>query len=43
MFIDFHALHANTKLYVFPLPCFAELLDKLGKTKYFDSIDLATA
>ena len=43
MCIDFHALNANTKLDVFPLPCIANLLDKLGKAKYFSSIDLATA
>ena len=43
MCIDFHALNANTKLDVFPLPCIADLLDRLGKAKYFSSIDLATA
>ena len=41
--IDFYALNANTKLAVFPLPCIADLLDRLGKVKYFSSIDLATA
>ena len=43
MCIDFHALNANTKLDVFSLPCIADLLDKLGKDKYFNSIYLATA
>ena len=43
MCIDFHALNANTKLDVFPLPRIADLLDRLGKAKYFSSIDLATA
>ena len=43
MCIDFHALNANTNLAIFPLPCFADLLDRLGKAKYFSSIDLATA
>ena len=43
MCIDFHALNAKTKLDVFPLPFIADLLNNLGKTKYFSSIDLATA
>ena len=43
MCIDFHALNANIKLDVFPLPCIADLLDRLGKAKCFSSIDLATA
>ena len=43
MCIDFCALNANTKLDVFPLPRIADLLDRLGKAKYFSSIDLATA
>ena len=43
MCIDFYALNANTKLDVFPLPCIADLLDRLGKGKYFSSIDLAKA
>ena len=40
---DFHALNSNTKLDVFPLPCIANLLDRLGKAKYLSSIDLAIA
>ena len=43
MRIDLYALNANTKLDVFPLPCIADLLEKLGKAKYFSSIDLTTA
>ena len=43
MCIDFHALNANTNLDVFLLPCIADLLEKLGKAKYFNNIDLATA
>ena len=43
MCIDFHALNTNTKLDVFPLPCIADFLDRLGKAKYFSSIDLAIA
>ena len=43
MCIDFRALNANTKLDVFPLPHIADFLDRLGKAKYFSSIDLATA
>ena len=41
--IDFYTLSANTKLDVFPIPCIADLLDRLGKAKYFSSIDLVTA
>ena len=43
MCIDFCALNSNTKLDVFLLPCIADFLDRLGKAKYFSSIDLATA
>ena len=43
MCIDFHELNASKKLDVFPLPRIADLLDRLGKAKYFSSIDLATA
>ena len=43
MCIEFHALNANTKLDVFLLPSIADLLDRLGKAKYFSSIDLATS
>ena len=43
MCIDFHAINSNTKLDVFLLPSIADLLDKLGNTKYFSNIDLATA
>ena len=39
MYIDFCALNANTKLYVFPLPSIANMLDKLGKVEYFSSMD----
>ena len=37
------ALSANTKLDVFPLPRIADLLNKLSKAEYFNSIDLAIA
>ena len=43
MSIYFYALNANIKLDVFHLFCIADLLDKLGKAKYFNSIDLATS
>ena len=43
MCIDFCALNANMKLDVFPLPRIADLLDRLGKATYFNSINLATA
>ena len=42
MCIDFYTLNANTKLAIFPLPCIADFLDRLGNAKYFSSIDLAT-
>ena len=40
---DFRALNANTKLDVFPSPHIADLLDRLGKAKYFSSVDLVAA
>ena len=43
MCIDFCAPNANTKLDVLPLPRIADLPDRLGKAKYFSSIDLSTA
>ena len=43
MCIEFCAVNANTKLDIFPLPHIADFLDRLGKTKYFSSIDLATS
>ena len=43
MCIDFCALNANMELDGFRLPRIADLLDKLGKAKYFSSTDLATA
>ena len=43
MCIDFQALNSNTCLDVFPLPRIADLLDRLGKARYFTSIDLASA
>ena len=41
--INFRSLNDNTKLGVFPLPRIADLLEKLGKARYFISIDLASA
>ena len=43
MCIDFHTLNANKKLDVLLLPYIGDLLYKLGKAKYFISIDLAIA
>ena len=43
MCIDFRSLNANTRLDIFPLPRIVDLLDKLGKARYFSSIDLASA
>ena len=41
--IEFFALNANIKLALFSLPSIADLMGKLGKAKYFNSINLATA
>ena len=41
--IDFGALNANTRLDVFPLPRISYLLDRLGRARYFSSIDLLGA
>ena len=41
--IDFRAINANTRLDISPLHRIADLLDKLGKAKYFSSVDLASA
>ena len=43
IYIDFRALNANTKLDVLLLPRIADFLDRLGRAKYFSSIDLAIA
>ena len=43
MCVDFRALNAQTKLDMFPIPRIADLLDKLGRARYFSSVDLATA
>ena len=43
MYKDFFTPNSNKELSVFPLPCIADLLDKLGRAKYISSIDLDTA
>ena len=43
MCIDFRSLNKNTTVDKFPLPRIADLLDKLGRAKYFSSIDLSAA
>ena len=43
MYIDFYVLNDNIELDVFPLPRIADLLNRLGKAKQFNIIDLATA
>ena len=40
MCIDYCTLNTNTKLDIFSLPYTTYFLDKLGKEKYFSSIDL---
>ena len=41
--INYQALNFQIKLEVFPIPCIADLLDRLGRACYFSSVDLATA
>ena len=43
MCMDFYTLNANIILDIFPIPCIADLLDKLGRSRCFKSINLATA
>jgi len=40
--IDYHGLNSVTKTDQFPLPQIDDLLDQLGKTKYFTALDLAS-
>ena len=40
--VDYRALNSVTKSDSFPLPRIDELLDQLGKAKYFSTIDLAS-
>ena len=41
--IDLRAFDINTRLYVFPLHRIAGLYDKVGRARYFSSIDLESA
>ena len=43
MCIDYRAVNYQTKLDLFPIPCIANLLDRLGHACYFSLADLATA
>ena len=43
MCINYRALNCQTKLDVFPIPHIADLLDRLGRARFFSSVDLATA
>ena len=38
--VDYRALNSVTKLNVFPLPRVFDLLDQLGKSRYFTTLDL---
>ena len=39
--VDFHSFNSVTKLDQFPLPRIDDLLDQLGKSRYFTTLDLA--
>ena len=43
MCIDYHSLNHQTRLDVFPIPCVADLFDRLGKATVFSSIELSHA
>ena len=40
--MDYHVLNSNTKLDLFLLPRIDDLLDQLGKTRFFTTLDLAS-
>ena len=40
MCVDYRTLNANTRVDRYPIPRIDELFDKLGKSKYFSSLDL---
>ena len=40
--LDFRKLNENTILDSFPIPNIIEILDQLGKAKYFSTFDLAS-
>ncbi|KAL0894189.1 hypothetical protein ABMA27_014214 [Loxostege sticticalis] len=42
MCVDFRALNANTVKDRYPLPLIEDHIDRLGKAKYFTSLDMAT-
>ena len=40
--MDYHALNAVTKADCFPSPQIADLLDQLGRSRFFTTLDLAS-
>ena len=38
--VDYHKLNSVTKTNAFPMPRINDLLDELGKSKYFSALDL---
>lgn len=40
--VDYRSMNALTRADTFPLPCIDDLLDQLGRARYFSTLDLAS-